>query len=71
MFRGMVEPVKFQSTHPVRGATRDLAAHITQSLKFQSTHPVRGATLHVRRVIIARVFQSTHPVRGATRRAEP
>ena len=33
----------FQSTHPMRGATRRRAMSGTNSL-FQSTHPVRGAT---------------------------
>ena len=33
----------FQSTHPVRGATRD-GASVTRLGRFQSTHPVRGAT---------------------------
>ena len=33
----------FQSTHPVRGATRGRSP-IKRSLIFQSTHPVRGAT---------------------------
>ena len=34
---------EFQSTHPVRGATRELRA-IDDLFPFQSTHPVRGAT---------------------------
>ena len=34
---------RFQSTHPVRGATRYLKNEYDQ-LAFQSTHPVRGAT---------------------------
>ena len=34
---------RFQSTHPVRGATR-LSKEVVESGKFQSTHPVRGAT---------------------------
>ena len=34
----------FQSTHPLRGATRSLLAR-TSSTLFQSTHPLRGATL--------------------------
>ena len=36
-------PVKFQSTHPVRGATLLRRGQI-QIRGFQSTHPVRGAT---------------------------
>ena len=34
---------RFQSTHPVRGATHP-ATVITDTTTFQSTHPVRGAT---------------------------
>ena len=34
---------KFQSTHPVRGAT-SMNLAVIQRLAFQSTHPVRGAT---------------------------
>ena len=34
----------FQSTHPVRGATKT-RRRLTIVKKFQSTHPVRGATL--------------------------
>ena len=33
----------FQSTHPVRGATREAADELRNYI-FQSTHPVRGAT---------------------------
>ena len=34
---------RFQSTHPLRGATQIRRA-MPQSAKFQSTHPLRGAT---------------------------
>ena len=34
---------KFQSTHPVRGATNS-EFNVYYRPKFQSTHPVRGAT---------------------------
>ena len=35
---------RFQSTHPLRGATKSgIAAH--GRITFQSTHPLRGATL--------------------------
>ena len=37
-------PVRFQSTHPVRGATNTATAFPPLSSTFQSTHPVRGAT---------------------------
>ena len=34
---------KFQSTHPMRGATDEILRRLRQ-LTFQSTHPMRGAT---------------------------
>ena len=56
---------RFQSTHPVRGATvGDSRAGCCYP--FQSTHPVRGATLAGPYDNILVKFQSTHPVRGAT-----
>ena len=36
--------IKFQSTHPTRGAT-SYSKHRGWRLKFQSTHPTRGATI--------------------------
>ena len=58
--------VKFQSTHPVWGATYILGIDSTEK-KFQSTHPVWGATASIRPVSgRLRTFQSTHPVWGAT-----
>ena len=36
---------RFQSTHPVRGATMRRTLRTTPKCLFQSTHPVRGATL--------------------------
>ena len=58
--------IPFQSTRPVRGATRiDIFPNAYK--QFQSTHPVRGATLRGSVSSPARSgFQSTHPVRGAT-----
>ena len=35
----------FQSTHPMRGATRGIACGIYLPTRFQSTHPMRGATI--------------------------
>ena len=35
---------RFQSTHPVRGATSADSRPVTSAAIFQSTHPVRGAT---------------------------
>ena len=57
---------KFQSTHPVRGATRG-AITPTRQRVFQSTHPVRGATIIKAKRALETLFQSTHPVRGATK----
>ena len=44
MYGGGAETPKFQSTHPVRGATPD-CNRVVQDALFQSTHPVRGATI--------------------------
>ena len=61
----ILDHIKFQSTHPLRGATLTKLA-VRYSKKFQSTHPLRGATYdrdtHTRTIL----FQSTHPLRGAT-----
>ena len=38
---------KFQSTHPMRGATEHANEGDAEQRKFQSTHPMRGATEHV------------------------
>ena len=57
---------RFQSTHPLRGATRR-PPRGSPAWAFQSTHPLRGATAHflcLRRDDV--IFQSTHPLRGAT-----
>ena len=40
---GIKQISEFQSTHPVRGATKTGLDRRTFT-KFQSTHPVRGAT---------------------------
>ena len=57
--------MQFQSTHPVRGATKQVGAFLGTG-KFQSTHPVRGATFQAWTTFCRFSFQSTHPVRGAT-----
>ena len=41
---GYVLPYIFQSTHPLRGATRRPFAKLPRG-RFQSTHPLRGATM--------------------------
>ena len=56
---------EFQSTPPVRGATRLGIANLSAQI-FQSTPPVRGATLQGLNAVALSPFQSTPPVRGAT-----
>ena len=59
---------KFQSTHPLRGATiTSSGSAFLTPLRFQSTHPLRGATSRGRFGGAKPIFQSTHPLRGATR----
>ena len=36
---------KFQSTHPMRGATKKKMDNSAKEILFQSTHPMRGATI--------------------------
>ena len=57
---------KFQSTRPVRGATRAISSPFIRYPIFQSTRPVRGATDIPRHRRLEFIFQSTRPVRGAT-----
>ena len=58
---------KFQSTHPVRGATTIPLDQLPEAI-FQSTHPVRGATAAaIQKNFGGSAVQSTHPVRGATK----
>ena len=55
----------FQSTLPMRGATKIDRSHIKDAL-FQSTLPMRGATCVQRTGLRSTGFQSTLPMRGAT-----
>ena len=57
---------KFQSTHPIRGATFGFTMSSNFTLIFQSTHPIRGATVTKSAKMPIWLFQSTHPIRGAT-----
>ena len=41
---GNENPGAFQSTRPLRGATRDMTAEEIAELEFQPTRPLRGAT---------------------------
>ena len=63
-------PARFQSTHPMRGATLPLRQRVFTSI-FQSTHPMRGATNSRIKMLMSGQFQSTHPMRGATSTACP
>ena len=54
-------PHRFQSTHPVRGATI-FSVTAEPTLEFQSTHPVRGAT-EAGGCVVERVFISIHAPR--------
>ena len=60
---------RFQSTHPVWGATWRGVPH-QHGFPFQSTHPVWGATKRLERYYSISQFQSTHPVWGATHRGQ-
>ena len=57
--------ILFQSTHPLRGATKK-RRWPSGSLIFQSTRPLRGATFSRLSSFSLSVFQSTRPLRGAT-----
>ena len=42
---------KFQSTHPMRGATPLIFPTVDLSFAFQSTHPMRGATSRIQALL--------------------
>ena len=55
--------IKFQSTHPLRGATKSIAfAKIL--IPFQSTHPLRGATMQLSIVLPLRIISIHAPLAG-------
>ena len=62
---GTIGEVTFQSTRPVRGATKAFEGQ-HPTYEFQSTRPVRGATALATMTTQTATFQSTRPVRGAT-----
>ena len=65
--KGYTSPwTTFQSTRPMRGATRSYLRLLLPIL-FQSTRPMRGATIWKDTIHPALTFQSTRPVWGATR----
>ena len=56
----------FQSTHPLRGATRQVCATSHKMMDFNPRTPC-GVRPQIRNSFISSaVFQSTHPLRGAT-----
>ena len=61
----------FQSTLPLRGATRDSLPPAPTRERFQSTLPLRGATIRAGKFEVPALFQSTLPLRGATYCLEP
>ena len=59
-------PVRFQSTHPARGATNKII-NVRQSLKISIHAPRERCDLFAcSRASSLLIFQSTHPARGAT-----
>ena len=56
----------FQSTRPIRGATKPLGLWDIADMVFQSTRPIRGATHAKLALSHYQKFQSTRPIRGAT-----
>ena len=61
----IIGPFSFQSTRPIRGATKPLVNKALEN-QFQSTRPIRGATLIGVLGAWLTAFQSTRPIRGAT-----
>ena len=55
---------KFQSTHPLRGATVLLRISILPKRLFQSTHPLRGATIKGKAGGKARIISIHAPLAG-------
>ena len=63
------QPSSFQSTHPLRGATRSADAFLAASLAISIHAPLAGCDDSARYMLpCLNVFQSTHPLRGATAR---
>ena len=57
----------FQSTHPLRGATRTHPPPLTQCTDFNPRTPCGVRLEPAFTSTVAETFQSTHPLRGATR----
>ena len=61
-----VRPLQFQSTHPVRGATRRYQYRAGRKIYFNPRTPCGVRPLLPWIIDVGLTFQSTHPVRGAT-----
>ena len=59
---------KFQSTHPMRGATHRQIPRSACARDFNPRTPCGVRPCRVQRVYLHGQFQSTHPMRGATYR---
>ena len=60
-------PVTFQSTHPMRGATR-LVSKLQTALCISIHTPHAGCDISITKNLLRIfLFQSTHPMRGATK----
>ena len=66
----MADGVAFQSTHPLRGATKDLG-FVGRVGEFQSTHPLRGATTSTRRSLMHSLDFNPRTPCGVRLRAVP
>ncbi len=62
---GAVYHHEFQSTRPMRGATK-YQGRVDVVAQFQSTRPMRGATYTDHTFCFVCEFQSTRPMRGTT-----
>ncbi len=58
--------LKFQSTHPARGATPEFDRFGVMTL-FQSTHPARGATIMLTNITTQRIHFNPRTPRGVRR----
>ena len=57
---------RFQSTHPLRGATGHARDFCSDGTNFNPRTPCGVRPLHAQNEYILKLFQSTHPLRGAT-----
>ena len=67
--RPQLAEARFQSTHPLRGATHIAVRRILHEL-FQSTHPLRGATLTIMQGDQYAIISIHAPLAGCDRAAQ-